>query len=239
MSETALVRILGYVDGFQPTVAEDTLVHRMDLLGGPLFWPLFLSTVGGASCAIEAFDVDPADLSALGEELFDESQWPVFTLAVRDGHRVHVVLCNFPGEECTDYLVGPADGGAAVRFAELSGHFRGPGLSWPELVTTSQQPDADLSAGARMLLLLPALGDTATPPAARELIAAAVTSVGATCAQRAVAEELLDSSRFWSPADWHTTDGVSWCGGPHTYRTRNNPVLGLFSTAFGSASGSP
>jgi AcrR family transcriptional regulator len=25
--------------------------------------------------------------------------------------------------------------------------------------------------------------------------------------------------RYRAPAEWHTTDDVSWCAGPHTYRT--------------------
>jgi hypothetical protein len=230
--ETAVVRILGYLDGFEPAVSHDTLVDRMDLVGGPVFWPLFLAWVGGASSAPEAFDVDPADLSVLSDELLDQHQWPVFTVPVRDGHRVHIVLCNYPGEGGVDYLLGPADGGAAVHLAELSGHFRGPGMSWPELTATARQPDPVLSAAARMLLLLPALGDTETPPTAPDIISSALTSVGATRAQQTVATELLGSRRYWEPAEWHTTDDVSWCAGPHTYRTLNNPDLRLFSRAF-------
>ena len=231
VGETVVVRILGYVDGFEPAVSDDTLVDRTELVDGPLFWPLFLASVGGASSAPEAFDVDPADLGVLGDKLLDQRQWPVFTVPVRDGHRVHIVLSNFPGEECVDYLLGPADGGAAVHLAELSGHFRGPGLSWSELTATARQPDPVLSAAARMLLLLPALGDTATPPAARDVVSAALTSVKATRAQQTVATELLGSRRYWEPADWHTTDDVTWCAGPHTYRTPHNPNLRLVSTA--------
>nr|QEO73785.1 hypothetical protein [uncultured bacterium] len=230
--ETVVVQILGYLDGFEPAVPDDTLADRMDLVDGREFWPLFLSWVGGAGSAPEAFDVDPADLSVLADKLLDHRQWPVFTVPVHDGHRVYIVLCNYPDEGCVDYLVGPADGGAALRLAELSGHFRGPGMSWPELVAASRQPDPLLSAAARMLLLLPALGDTGTPPAAHDLVSAALAAVGATCAQRTVAAELLSSDRYWAPAEWHTTDDVSWCDGAHAYRSADNPSLRLFSKAF-------
>jgi AcrR family transcriptional regulator len=30
---------------------------------------------------------------------------------------------------------------------------------------------------------------------------------------------VVTAIRYWAPAEWHTTDDVSWCAGPHTYRT--------------------
>lgn len=228
-----MVRIPGYVEGFVPAVPDDILVDRTDLVGDPVFWALFLMSTGGADSAAEAFDVDPADISALYEDLGDQDRWPVFTVPVRGGHRVHLVWCNFPDDSGHDYLLSPSDDRPAVPLAHLSGNFRGPGLSWDELVATSQQPDPTLSAAARLLLLLPATGDIATPPTAHDLVAAALTAVGARRHQRAVATELLTHRHYWPPADWHTTGGVSWCSGQYTYRTRDNPDVRLFTAAFG------
>ncbi|MBB5803585.1 hypothetical protein F4560_003353 [Saccharothrix ecbatanensis] len=226
------MRIPGYVDGFVPAVPDDILVDRTDLVGDPVFWALFLMLTGGSDSAATAFDVDPADMSALYEDLNDQDRWPVLTLPVRGGHRVHLVWCNFPDDSGHDYLLSPADNRRAVPLAHISGNFHGPGLSWDELVATSQQPDPVLSAAARMLLLLPASGDTAAPPTAPDLVAAALTAVGAKRHQRAVATELLSHRNRWTPANWHTTGGVSWCSGWYTYRTRDNPDVRLFTTAF-------
>jgi hypothetical protein len=51
------------------------------------------------------------------------------------------------------------------------------------------------------------------------VIAAALTSVGATRIQDAVAAELLLYRRYWSPAPWMTVRGVRICVDEHSYRT--------------------
>ncbi|ALG13382.1 hypothetical protein [Kibdelosporangium phytohabitans] len=226
------MRILGYLDAFRPPVPAETLVDRMDIVDDPAFWPFFLAFVNATNSPFDAFDIDPADSSALDSVLTDESRWPVFTIPVGDGHRVRIVLNNLPDDPSVEYLLDPADGGNAVHFANLDGHFRGPGMSWAELTATSLQPDPVLSPAERMLFLLPSLGDTETPATAPRIIAAALTSVGATQSQEALAVELIEAPHFWLPVTWRTTDGVTWCSGTHALRTKDNPALRLFGAAF-------
>ncbi|PPK68333.1 hypothetical protein CLV40_10556 [Actinokineospora auranticolor] len=158
------------------------LVDRSDLLSKKHFWPPFLAWVGDAPSAPGAFGVESDEAGPLARELLDESRWPVFTVPVRDGHRVHVVMRNLSGEAGFDYLITPPRG-PAVHVAALDGHFAGPGLSWPDLAVRAEP--------AHLLLLLPAFGDAATPPTAVDRVADALTAVGAIRDQRAVAGELL------------------------------------------------
>jgi hypothetical protein len=113
----------------------------------------------------------------------------------------------------------PTHGEPMMKLAALEGHFRGPALSWSELVAAANQDDGQLSPAARLLLLLPAAGDIDTPGDARDLVAAAVTSVSASRQQVSVASELLNSHGYWTPCPWTIRDEVPVCAGPHSYRS--------------------
>jgi hypothetical protein len=182
------------------------------------FWPAFLNWVGGSASAIHAFDDGPADVSAMFDELDNSEAWPVLALGLRQGHLLHIVMRNFPDDAGVDYVLSPADGGQHIPLAAMEGHFRGPALSWLELVAAARQPDA-LSPAARLLLLKPVAADTDTPANASAVIAAALTSVGATAFQHEVAGELAHDHRHWEPATWTTFQGLRVCTGGHSYRT--------------------
>jgi hypothetical protein len=201
LRQTARVRIDGY---------PDTLTDRADLPADPAFWPLYLAWLGGAATGGTS-----AELTAT---LLDEEAWPVLTVPVRAGHRVHVVFANEPEDGSVDFVLAPADDRPPVLFAEVSGHFQGPGLCWAEL--------AAVTAPDRFLLLLPTLGDTATPPAALDVVARALTAVGA---DPSWAADLVEP-RLWSPADWTDAGGLRWCAGEHSPRTE--PHAALFAEAF-------
>lgn len=141
------VRIPGYLDGHEPPVPVDTLVNRTELVDSMVFWAMYLGGIGGSASAEMAFDVPEAEVQAMTSMFLDERCWPVLSLPVHGG-TVHVVECNFPQEGSTDYLLAPADGRDAIRFAELSGHFRGPGMSWREIVATASQSDPTTADGS-------------------------------------------------------------------------------------------
>jgi hypothetical protein len=101
----------------------------------PGFWPAFLHTVGGSKSAVHAFDNDLADVSALLDELLNPQAWPVLSVRLQRGHLLHIVMRNFPDDAGVDYVIAPANGGQHIPLAAMEGHFRGPALSWPELVT--------------------------------------------------------------------------------------------------------
>lgn len=211
--------IEGYLDGWEPPFATSPLVDAGAMLTRPGFWPAFLHTVGGSESAVQAFENDPADVSALIDELDNPEAWPVFPLRLHRGHLLHIVMRNFPEDAGVDYVLSPSDGGQHIPLAAMEGHFRGPALSWPELVAAARQPDDARSPAARLLLLQPVAADTDTPAGAPAIIAEALTSVGAATLQDEVAGELLQNHRYWSPATWTTVQGVRVCTGEHSYRT--------------------
>jgi hypothetical protein len=113
-----------------------------------------------------------------------------------------------------------------ARLASVEGHFVGPGLSWAEAVAiASQGPElrskSGTSAGGndvgadgtvwdadvRLLLLLPAVGDTDVPDrAATTRIASALDAVGlAHKAAKSILDQIIDSP-FWGETTWRALD---------------------------------
>jgi hypothetical protein len=212
------VIIPGYLDGHGPPVSQSPLVGGAEVMSSPPFWPAFLYTVGGSSTVPAAFDVDPGDLAVLVDEFLRQDRWPVFSLPLARGNRLHIILRNFEDDSGVDYVLEPSAGDQSIALAALEGHFRGPALAWPELMVAAQQPDTDHTPAERLLLMLPAYGDSDTPDAAVDLVAAALTSVGARFDQRQVGAELLENNRYWAPCEWAAIDGVLVCLGPYSYR---------------------
>jgi hypothetical protein len=207
------------------------------MMTADLFWPAFLYTVGGSASAPRAFDVDPADVNDLIDAFLDEHTWPVFSLRLAAVSRVHVVMRNLPDDGGVDYVLDPGTGGDAIPLAAMEGHFRGPALAWPELVTAAQQPDSDHTPAQRLLLLLPACADRDRPGDATRTVAGALTAVGATSHARTAAEELLNSPRYWtSDCAWTTVDDALICLGSHAYRSPDGALtptdLRLITNAF-------
>src|SRR5207237_1046095 len=142
------------------------------------------------------------DLDALIDELSNPTQWPVFTLALASRTRLRIVVRNYPDDAGVDYLLERGDGTPVLQLAALEGHFSGPAVSWPELVSTIQDGADGHAAIDRFLLLLPVLGDTDTPAVAHRITTQVVTTVGAIRDQATVATQLLDNRRYWAPSSW-------------------------------------
>ncbi|MEV7625988.1 hypothetical protein [Actinoplanes sp. NPDC089786] len=208
------------------------LVDGNALITDELFWPAYLSAVGGSATAPQAFATDPADLDGFLRVLESRDVWPVLTLPMAGHARLHIVMRNLPDDAGTDYVLESGD--RSFTLAALEGGFRGPALSWAELVATAGRPDPARSPAERLLLLLPASGDVARDPST---VAAAVTSAGAVAEAGTVAGELLGDRRHW-PADvtWRTFGDALICEDDHSPRSLTgglNPAeLVLVTAAF-------
>lgn len=203
--------IPGYLDGFFPPVPSSALIDGAAFLHDDLFWPAFLALVGSAESAPEAFGIDPADLEEFVDALRSSTAWPVFSLPVAAGHRVDIVLRNFDDDAGVDYVLVTED--RHLPLAAIEGHFRGPAFSWPELVAVAGR-DA-----RRFLLLLPACADRARPQDAADVVAAALTEVGATTEVDVLAEELLTMQDWDEDTRWHSDGEVVVCLGDYAYRS--------------------
>ncbi|MEV0397142.1 hypothetical protein [Polymorphospora rubra] len=226
-----MVTLPGYLDGYQPPVDASVLVDATAWLDDPVFWPALLWSVGGSPTAVEGFDVDPADVDAMLSEMHRPDRWPVVSLHLGGGHLAHLVWRNFPDDSGWDYLITLPDADAPVPVAALEGHFRGPALSWRELVTVAGGAGSAPDAARRLLVLLPAMGDAHLPAQATEVVAA-LTALGCQRRQAEIADELLAASgRFWGAAEWGDWDGVPVCLGTHSDRGFGRSLAELRSIA--------
>lgn len=143
------------------------------------------------------------------------------------GRRLHVVYRTFEDDPGTDYLVHHPDWDRAELLAMNEGHFMGPALSWPELLTAA---DNGLPGGsttdpdARLLLLLPALGDDDAPDDhAVERLASALRALVGVEAPEALATALMENQGAPGPATWSTRGGgVRINDGEYSYRNPAN-----------------
>ncbi|WP_329251878.1 hypothetical protein OG417_07925 [Actinoallomurus sp. NBC_01490] len=224
----------GYLDGYEPPVDESVLVAASEWMDDPRWWPAFLWSVGGSHAAAGAFDVDPADVETMLETLHRTERWPVMSINAAGDSRVFLVWRNFEDDSGWDYLLTAAGSDTPTELAVLDGHFRGPGLSWAELIAMAGQPDGERGPAERLLLLLPAVGDADL--LAADLVTAAVAAVGARRQQQEIASELLRAcERFWGRCEWDTVHEVPVCLGPHSPRhpTRHPlPELQRIAQAF-------
>ncbi|MGK5440834.1 hypothetical protein ACSNN7_03250 [Micromonospora sp. URMC 105] len=226
----------GYLGGFAPPVDPSVLVDATPWLDDPLFWPAFLLSVGGSYTAAVAFGIDPADVEVYAKEMHQAGSWPVITMDLARGHRLYILFCNFDDDSGWDYLLQPAGSDALIIAAALEGGFHGPALPWSELLMTANQPDSMRSQAERLLLLLPAVGDAGIPSGANNVVASAVTTIGAQQQQNEVAGELLAGGRrFWGDSEWTERKGLPVCLGQHSPRHPESPIhrLTLMAEAFG------
>ncbi|MFG1761454.1 hypothetical protein [Micromonospora echinofusca] len=207
-----------YLDGYEPPFLRSPLVDGSDMMSHALFWPAFLSTVGGSASAPDAFDVDPADLEQILDTFLDPRNWPVFSLPLAGRGRLHVIMRNFEDDGGVDYVLDPGTGDASIPLATMEGCYRGPAFAWPEVVAAAHQSDQDHTPAARLLLLVPACADSNRPRKAVDMVAEAMTTLGARSGVRQVSEELLNSRRYWTPCRWATIDDVLVGLGSHAYR---------------------
>ncbi|WP_392673208.1 hypothetical protein [Streptomyces sp. LN785] len=196
------------IDGFE----NDPLVPGDELLALPGFWAAYLLWL----CQTEEDDPDPewfgvdeADTDAAYEALSDEERWPVFRIPFGGGHTAVVLGRNLADDAGTEYFISHPEWDRHGHLATVDGHQAGPGLSWPELTHIANTTDPD-SPGvhaphARLLLLLPALGDADLPDEAAGLLGSALTQagVGADEVPR-LAQALLMDHPLWEPAAWVT-----------------------------------
>ncbi|MFG2332716.1 hypothetical protein ACGFMM_24220 [Streptomyces sp. NPDC048604] len=198
------------IDGIDGSEA-DLMVPGDDLLALPGFWAACLMWL----CQTEEdepepawFGVDGADVDAAYEALSDPERWPVFRVPFGGGHTVIVSACNLPDDSGTEYFVThPAWGRRRGHLATLDGHYAGPGLAWNELLHIARTPDLQAPGlhdpDARLLLLLPVLGDDQLPPDAGGIVRDALVRVGVpACEAPRVSEALLVDHPFWEPAGW-------------------------------------
>ncbi|WP_411105503.1 hypothetical protein [Streptomyces sp. cmx-4-9] len=212
-------RIAGYDGG--------PLTHETGFLDEPLFWLGHLSSCARAEGAEEL--LFGADYDAAGEfqrRLWEQAKWPTFTIPLAGDHRLHVVYRTLTDEAGTDYLLHHPDWEKAELLARDDGHCIGPGLSWPELVAAA---DNALPGGsttdphARLLLLLPALGDDELPGDAVERLAAALCACTGVEDPEALGAVLLNTQGAPGPARWKTDSrGSSVNDGAYSSRNPAN-----------------
>lgn len=227
--------------------ADDPLVAGEDLLALPGFWAAYLLWM----CQTEEdeadpgwFGVDEADTDAAYDALNDEQRWPVFRIPFADGHTAAVLGCNFPDEPGTEYFITHPEWGRHGHLVTIDGHQAGPGLSWRELVHIARTPDPAApgiqAEHARLLLLLPALGDGNLPAEAAGIVGNALmeTGVPAGTAPK-LAQALLVDHPLWEPAEWTLPapsplsgsrdpfPGILYCDGPMSPRSGTRLAQGI------------
>ncbi|MBC6458500.1 hypothetical protein [Actinomadura sp. HBU206391] len=190
---------------------DDSLVAGEHLLSHPGFWAAYLMWLTGKDDEFEKpdeewFGADAADAGAAYEALNDEENWPVFRVPFGGGHTAVVVQRNFPDDWGTEYFITHPDWGRLGYLATIDGHQAGPGLSWQELIHIANTPgpsgEGVHEPSARLLLLLPALGDADLPTNAVATIASALIAAGAPAATAPRTAELLLDNPMWEPAHW-------------------------------------
>ncbi|MFC4072834.1 hypothetical protein [Actinoplanes subglobosus] len=214
-----------YLAGFRPPPDPAVLADATGWSTDPEFWPAYLVVAGGSWTAPLSFDADPADVEQYADALHDDGTWPYITVDLHRDHRLHILFRNYEDDYGLDYLLQPAGSEALITAVALEGCFVGPAVSWDELATFADRPDA-------LLLLLPMLGAGGVPPGSEGTVTAALTAVGIRRNRRKVARELLTpSKRMWGPVEW--AEGM--CLGRYSPRDPLCPPerQALFAEAFG------
>lgn len=209
-----------------PGYEDDPLAVSEEWLGLPGFWPAHLLWLAeGEDVDPEPgwFGVDGADTEEAYGALTDPAAWPVLRLPLQRGHTILILYRNFPEDCGIDYYVTHPSWNRPRSLGSIEGHFAGPGLAWRELVHIAQNPGAGpgvTTPYARLLLLLPVLGDEALPPDAVEVVESALDAIGAPPQTRTVLAEALLDHPFWEAPPWyfHEPDASPLSGGNATPR---------------------
>jgi hypothetical protein len=131
----------------------------------------------------------PDDEEALEEmlqRLSDaEAPWPVLRVPFGGGHTAIAVYANYEDENNVEFAVRHPAWGRLGHLGNFGPEGAGPGLSWAELTTIAANVPENASAAdglidpaQRLLLLLPMLGDVATPTDAWSVVAEAMSRCG-------------------------------------------------------------
>ncbi|MFJ2953553.1 hypothetical protein [Streptomyces sp. NPDC087270] len=201
--------------------SSSPVVDGHPLIDLPGFWPAHLADLSDGFPP-EAFGSDAGDAGAMLDRLHNPSAWPVFTIPLTGG--LTIVVHYNSGEEftTTDYFLTHPRWAHDLVLASDDQDRIGPGLCWPELAALLAPPLG--AAGvtdphARLLLLLPVLGDTAADNAVAAVVEALI-SQGAPEASEPLARQLLQGHPMWGAQDWSfDVDEHSWtCEGDHSPR---------------------
>ncbi|MFB7259999.1 hypothetical protein [Streptomyces nojiriensis] len=218
---------------------EDPVVAGEELMALPGFWAACLMWMCESDDEHDAplpelFGVDGADVDAAAEVLMNEEAWPAFRIPFADDHTVVVIHANHPDDAGIEYFVTHADWGRHGYLATVDGHYAGPGLAWRELIHIAHTPDPAApgvqNPHARLLLLLPTLGDQDTPAEAVDVVAEALLWARVPAGEaRRLAGRMLDHPLF-AAAQWvmpapekligsdEIFDGILVCGAHHSPR---------------------
>ncbi|MEV7603003.1 hypothetical protein AB0O91_37115 [Kitasatospora sp. NPDC089797] len=223
------------IDGYD----EDPLVAGEELLSHPGFWAAYLMWMCETEedePAAEWFGADGADADDAYRALTADGSRPVFRIPFGGRHTAVVMSRNSPDDSGTEYFVTHPDWqpGRHGYLATVDGHQAGPGLSWQELHHIAATPDRTAPGlhdrHARLLLLLPALGDEDTPPDAAGAVAEALAGVGAPAGEAPRVAALLLDHPLWEAAHWSLPGrsplgggeqpfgGILRCDGPYSPR---------------------
>ncbi|MFD7444763.1 hypothetical protein [Streptomyces sp. NPDC059909] len=203
--------------------SSSPVVDGLPLLEEPAFWAAHLVDLY-EGLPVESFGVDAADAGAMLERLYDRSAWPMFTVPLTGGHTVLVHYNSGEEYTSTDYFLHHPDWWTNDLVLASADEDRiGPGLCWPELVALLDAPaghDGVTDRHARLLLLLPVLGDADVPAEAVSLVAEALMAHGAPPSCEPLARRLLQGHPAWGAAPWFfDADERSWiCEGEHSPR---------------------
>lgn len=180
MSGTAeIVNIPEYVD-FE-------LVAGEQLAREPAFWLAhLLVTMGDLSADAEEYGVAQSAYEAMLDRLSDAEQpWPVIRVPFGGGHTAFAVYANFEDENTVEFAVRHPAWDRLGHLGQCGPESAGPGLSWAELIAIAASvPESASDLGGladqaqRLLLLLPMLGDPATPEEAWAVVARALSRCG-------------------------------------------------------------
>ncbi|MDH6143826.1 MULTISPECIES: hypothetical protein [Kitasatospora] len=169
-----------------PPYSDDDLVAGEHLAGDPAFWLAhLLITLGSLSEDVTEYGVETSRFEELMERLGDPEQPPtVLRVPFAGGHQACAVYVNDEDESNIDFIVQHPAWGRLGWLGQHGPHGSGNGLSWRELTKLAAgapdgTPDGLSDPAQRLLLLLPVLGDAATPAAeAVETVARAIVEVG-------------------------------------------------------------
>lgn len=169
-----------------PEYPNDDLVPGDDLALDPAFWLAhLLLTMGDPDDAPEDYGVTAAAYDSMVERLSDAGRpWPVFQIPFGGGHTILVIYASYLDENNVEFVVRHSDWGRLGYLGNIGPSCSGPGLSWQELTTiAAYSPDGDTEPGLsdpaqRLLLLLPMLGDAATPREVTEVVTRALIRCG-------------------------------------------------------------
>lgn len=215
-----------------PEYLDTDLVAAEGLAGDLVFWVThLLVTMGDLSEETDQYGVPTKASEDMLERLSDAEQpWPIVRVPFSGGHTALAVYANYEDENSVEFGIRHPAWGRIGHLGQCGPEWAGPGLSWSELTTIA----ADVPEGAtaadglidpaqRFLLLLPMLGDAATPNEAWSVAAQALADCGmAADAAAEFARDLLGTDEHDRPEkpSWTTTSDspIPVCSSPSSPR---------------------